>query len=116
MINERIAIVMLDGEVPSGENDRHHTKQFYKSIQSFAQVSLRLCEEGKFKKLERFLKLALKLFKEGNETVKNGIVNIYLYTLAHALYNQEGARTWIEPFMPKELRLEYARQHYSSGM
>jgi len=107
---------MLDGQIPSSENDPHHTKQFYKSIESFAQVSLRLCEEGKFKKLEQFLKLALKLFTEGNETVKNGIVNVYLFTLSRSLDKQENARKWIEPFMPRELRLEYARQHYASGM
>lgn len=116
MITERIATVMLDGEVPNAKNDPHHTKQFYKSIQSFAYVSLRLCEEGKYKKLEQFLKLACKLFKEGNETVKNGIVNVYLFTLSQALDKQAQARKWIEPFMPKELRFEYARQHYASGM
>lgn len=116
MINERIAIVMLDGEVATNENDPHHTKQFYKSIQLFADVSLKLCEEGKFKKLEQFLKVALKLFKEGNNSVKNGIVNVYLFTLSSSLDRKEGARKWIEPFMPKELRLEYARQHYASGM
>jgi hypothetical protein len=116
MINERIAIVMLEGELPATENDPHHTKQFYKSLQSFANASLRLCEEGKFKKLEQFLNVALKLFKEGNERVKNGIVNVYLYTLSHSLDKQAAARRWIEPFMPNELRLEYARQHYASGM
>ena len=116
MINERIAIVMLEGEVPKSENDPHHTKQFYKSIQVFANASLRLCEEGKFKKLEQFLKVAFKLFKEGNETVKNGIVNVYLHTLSHSLDSQQAARRWIEPFMPQELRLEFVREHYASGI
>ena len=116
MINERIAIVMLDGEVPDKKNDPHHTKQFYKSIQSFADASLRLCDEGKFKKLEQFLKVALKLFKEGNATVKNGIVNVYLCTLSHSLDRHAEAQRWIEPFMPKELRIEYARQQYASGV
>jgi hypothetical protein len=116
MINERIALVMLDGKVPNNVNDPHHTKQFYKSIQSFANISLRLCEEGKFKKLETFLKVALKLFKDGNATVKNGIVNVYLYTLSHALDKQSSASTRIDSILPKELRLEYTRQHYTSGM
>lgn len=116
MITERIAIVMLDGEVLNSENDPHHTKQFYKSIQAFAHVSLRLCEEGKFKKLEQFLKIAFKLFSEGNETVKNGILNVYLYTLSQAFDKQAELRNWVEPFMPGELRLEYARQLYAKGM
>lgn len=116
MINERIALVMLDGEVPSAIGDPHHTKQFYRSIQAFADVSLRLCEEGKFKKLERLLLVACKLFRNGNETVKNGIVNVYLFTLSRALDQQPAARKWIEPFMPDELRLEYARLQYVSGI
>lgn len=85
MINERNALVMLIGEVPSGVNDPHHTKAFYKTIQSFADSSLEQCEKGNLKKFERFLNVALKLFKEGNETVKNGIVNVYLFTVTHAL-------------------------------
>jgi len=86
MINERIAIVMLDGEMPNNVNDPHHTKQFYKSLQAFADISLQLYEERKFKKLEPLLNVALKLFKEGNETVKNGIVNVYPYTIPSVGY------------------------------
>lgn len=107
---------MLDGEVPPSDDDPHYTRRFYKSIQAFANISLRLCEEQKFKKLERFLAIACKLFKEGNETVKNGIVNVYLFTLSRSLDVQPGARKWIEPFMPGELRMEYARLHYVKGV
>ena len=116
MINERIALVMLDGKVPNNVNNPNHTKLFYKSIQCFANISLRLCEEGKFKKLEAFLKVALRLFREGNVTVKNGIVNVYLYALSRALDNQSSASAWIDSILPKELILEFTRQHYASGM
>jgi hypothetical protein len=107
---------MLDGEVPARKDDPHHTKQYYQSIQAFADASVKLCEEGKFKKLEQFLTVAWKLFKEGNATVKNGIVNIYLFTLSRSMDQKRGTRNWIEPFMPQELRLEYARHHYISGL
>ena len=116
MITERIALVMLDGEVPASKDDPAHTKQYYKSIQAFADASFKLCEEGKFKKLERFLKVAFKLFKEGNATVKNGIVNVYLFSLSRSMDKDPAARRWIEPFMPKDLRLEYAKIQYASGM
>jgi hypothetical protein len=116
MINERIALVMLDGDVPLLAGDPHHTKQYYKSIQAFADASVKLCEEGKFRKLEQFMIVAWKLFKDGNETVKNGIVNIYLFSLSRVMDMQQGVRKSIEPLMPKELRLEYARLHYISGL
>ena len=116
MITERIALVMLDGEVLNDSSDPHHTRQYYKSIQEFANASLTLCEEGKFKKLQRFIKVAFMLFKEGNETVKNGIVNVYLFTLSRSVDQNPSSRKWVEPFMPKELRIEYARLLYASGM
>jgi hypothetical protein len=116
MITERIAIVMLDGQVISSMDDPHHTKQFYKAIQTFADVSLKLCEQQKYTRLERLLTVALKLFKEGNQTVRNAIVNVYLYTISRSMDSNARTRNWIEPFLPKELRIEYSRFHYSTGL
>jgi hypothetical protein len=116
MITEKTALVMLEGEFPAGTDSAQLTRQYYTSIQHFAEASVRLCEENKFRKLERFLVVACKLFKEGNQTVRNGIVNVYLHTLSHALDLRPAAHKSIEPFMPLELRLEYARQLYASGV
>lgn len=107
---------MLDGDVPSRQGDPHYTNQFYQSVQAFADASVRLCGEGKFEKLGQFLNVAGRLRREGNDTVKNGIVNIYLLTLARMMDLQVGVRKDVEPLMPKELRLEYARLHYISGL
>lgn len=116
MITEKNALVMLEGEVPPGTDGTQLARQYYTSIQHFAEASVRLCEENKFRKLERFLAVACKLFKEGNQTVRNGIVNVYLYSLSRSLDLRPAARKSIEPFMPMELRLEYARQLYTSGV
>ena len=116
MINERIAPVMLDGKIEDNADDRQHTRQLYKSIQGFADSSLKLCEEEKFEKLKQFLKVALKLFKEGNAPVRNAIVNVYLFTLSRYMDEQPRGRKHIEPFLPQELRIEYGKLHYTSGM
>jgi hypothetical protein len=116
MINERIALVMLDGDIEYSADDRHHTRQLYKSIQGFADSSLKLCEEEKFEKLKQFLIVALRLFKEGNETVRNAIVNVYLYTLSRYMDEQPHGGKRIEPFLPQELRIEYGKMHYTSGI
>ncbi len=99
---------MLDGEVPKVSGDAHHRRQFHKSIQAFADASIKLCEVGKFRKLEQFLTVVW-LFKDGNETMRNGIVNIYLLTLSRVMDLNQKARRKVEPLMPKEMRLEYAR-------
>jgi len=116
MINERIALVMLEGEVPEAGNDPHHTKQFYKAIQNFAVGTLSLCEQKKFIKLERHLKVALKLFREGNDNVRNGIINVYLYTLSHSLDKEQQYARWINTYMPQELQYEITRQHNTSAI
>lgn len=116
MITERIALMMLEGEFPKNGDDPHFTRQFYKSIQAFADASMKLCDEQKFKKLQEFLGVAYRLFREGNETVKNAVVNIYLFTLSRSLDEHPAVKKSIEPLMPCELRSEYARLHYASGM
>ena len=116
MINERIALVMLNGEVGTVENDPHHTKEFYQSMRTFATSSLRHCERGNFKKFEDSIKVARKLYNDGNETVRNGIVNVYLYTVSHALDKQTEVIKKIAALFPKELLTENNRQHYSSGI
>lgn len=116
MITERIALVMLNGGVANISNDPHHTREFYNALQNFADVSIELCEQGKYQRLERLIKLAFKFFKEGNECVKNAVVSVYLYSLSRSLDRHPEARTRIEPFMPYELRLEYGRFHYATGM
>ena len=102
MINERIALVMLNGEVGTVKNDPHHSKEFYQSMQTFATASLQHCEKGNFKKFEDSIKVARKLYNEGNETVKNGIANVYLYTLSHALDKQTELSKKIAAVFPKE--------------
>ena len=116
MINERTALVMLDGEVPNDPGDPHHTRQFYKSVQAFADITMKLCEEGRYQKFEKFWTLACKLFREGNETVKNGIVNVYLFTLSRSIDKHPLARKIVDELMPRELKSEYVRLHYASGM
>jgi hypothetical protein len=37
MINKRIALVILDGEVENSAEDRHHTRQFVK-VNHYASV------------------------------------------------------------------------------
>ena len=116
MITERIALIMLDGMVQHTADDPHHTKQYYKSIRQFADVSLAVYQKGQYSRLERYLKLAWRLFSEGNETVKNGIMNVYLNVLSFAMDKDIDMHKCIEPFMPHALRIEYHRQLNASGV
>lgn len=117
MINERIALVMLEGEIPSNQGpDPHYTKRFFTALQNFANASLQLCETGKTKKFEEYLRVALRLFKEGNETVKSAVINVYLFTISHALDTKEQLVRHVERIFPKEIMSAYNKFHYASGV
>lgn len=117
MINERIALVMLEGQIPLIKGiDPHYTRRFYNSIQTFTQTSMILCESGCVKKFEAHLKVATRLFNEGNETVKNGVANVYLYSICTLLDQKREVRDLIENLLPKNLKNEMHHLHMSSGI
>ncbi|HWA35601.1 MAG TPA: hypothetical protein VG737_15775 [Cyclobacteriaceae bacterium] len=117
MINEKVALIMLEGELPDSKAPGFdYTKELYCSMQKFADSSLALCDQGKTKKFESHLNLAFRLFKEGNKTVKNSIVNVYLYAISYALDRNEALRKITKGLFPKELAEEYQRLHLVGGL
>lgn len=108
---------MLEGEIPKSETpDPYFTKRFYHAMQVFAYASLQLCDTGRQRKFEEHLGVALRMFKEGNETVKNGIINVYLYIISRALDRQEMLRTYATRIFPVELVKAYNKMHLCSGL
>jgi hypothetical protein len=116
MIDERMALIMLNGNVSNTKTETRHTEEFYQSVQQLATASLLQCERNNMQKLDEYLAVAVKLYLQGNETVRNGIVNIYLYTLAHAMGVSEELTKRLNKILPAELLMENNRQHYCSGI
>ncbi len=108
---------MLEGEIPSSLHpDPHHRKQLYKSMQSFADASLKLCESGKLKKFEEYLKVAHRLFREGNTIIRDAIINVYLFTVCRTLDQNQELNESVVKLFPSELTLEYNKFHHASGV
>jgi hypothetical protein len=116
MINERLALLLINGEVDKVSHDPHHTEDFYKCMASFANASLGICQSGQLEKLEPHLNIVKKLYLEGNETVKNGITNIYLYKILDTLDRLPTAKQMAKECLPQELVREINRQHFASGI
>ena len=117
MINERIALLLLNGEAGQlTNNNSHYTREFYQCMQGFANASETTCQSGNLKKFESHLNIAKKLYNDGNETVRNGIVNVFLYKALDMLDQIPAARKVAEKCLPAELLQEINRQHYSSGL
>ena len=116
MINERIALLLLNGEAGRLSNNSHYTREFYHSMEGFAGASVATCRSGNLRKFENHLKLAKKLYVEGNETVRNGIVNVFLFKTMDTFDQIPAARCMAEKYLPADLLQEIDRQHYASGM
>jgi hypothetical protein len=117
MINERIALLLLNGEAGRlTNNNAHYTREFYHCLEGFANTSVATCQSGNLKKFESHLNIARKLYDDGNETVKNGIVNVFLFQALDVLDKIPAARSVAERCLPEELLREIRRQHYCSGI
>ena len=117
MINERIALLLLNGEAGRlVNNNSHYTREFYHCMEGFANASVETCQSGNLKKFESHLKVARKLYTDGNDTVKNGIVNVFLFKALDMLDEIPAARKVAERCLPTELLQEINRQHYCSGL
>lgn len=117
MINERIALLLLNGEAGRlTNNNSHYTREFYHCMEGFANASVATCQSGNLKKFESHLNIAKKLYIDGNETVKNGIVNVFLYKASDLLDQIPEARKVAEKCLPEDLLREINRQHYCSAM
>ncbi len=116
MINERIALLLLNGESGKIARDSHYTREFYQCMEGFASASISVCRAQNLKKFESHLIVASKLYTDGNETVKNGIVNVFLFKVLDILDNYPGAKQVAKKCLPEQLLHEVNRQHYSSGL
>jgi hypothetical protein len=116
MINERIALLLLNGEAGRIANNSHYTREFYHCMEGFANASVATCQSGNLKKFESHLNIAKRLYRDGNETVKNGIVNVFLFRALDTLDQIPAARTIAEKCLPEELLREINKQHYCGGL
>jgi hypothetical protein len=116
MINERIALLVLNGEAGKVSRDPHYTKEFYQCMEGFAKTSVAVCKANKVEKFESHLRVAKKLYLDGNETVKNGILNVFLFSVLDSLDQIPAFKALAQRILPDEMLAEVSRQHYSSGI
>jgi hypothetical protein len=116
MINERIALLLLNGEAGKVARDPHYTKEFYQCMERFASTSIAVCQSHYLAKFESHLKVIKKLYLDGNETVKNGILNVFLFKVLDTLDQTPSFKLLAKKLLPQEMLVEATRQHYCSGI
>ena len=93
-----------------------HSKNIYTTVQCFAHFTRSLIGAGNLQTAKLCLNLAEELVQKGNNTVKNAIENVFLYTLSPLLDKGDACSASLKSMMGGELMKEYQRQLATGGL
>ncbi|HEX7412715.1 MAG TPA: hypothetical protein VF411_01625 [Bacteroidia bacterium] len=114
-ITENEALTLLSIELPQlGVEIKNICKQItiFNVMSCFADVTKQMVKMGNLKEVKRCFNLAEKIWKKGNNAVKNVIENGYLFSLSTVL----DLNTKIKDLLNATLKKEYYRQVYGHGI
>ena len=83
MITEKQVSEILGNELPEINNELKKlsgSNNIYKTINCFVYLTKEYIIKGKFIAVKHCFSLAEKMLEEGNNTVKNAIENVYVYS------------------------------------
>jgi hypothetical protein len=92
------------------------SKNLYKVMQRFADLTKTLILLGNIKRAERCLRIANALLTSGNIIIVNAVANVYVYSLSSLLDHRDENCLKIMDLLPLALRKEYEHQVTSSGV
>lgn len=92
---------------------KESTKNIYKQMQRFADVTKQMFLQKNTQRVNRCLQVAESLFINGNAETKNAVSNVYLFSISSFMeaYNCE-----VKILLPKLLLKEYYSQVIKSGV
>lgn len=118
-IEESEVLEILGNEFPAINSDLEkipNVVNVYKSIKCFADFTKQLVSKGNLKEVKHCFNIAEKMLCQGNNTVKNAIENVYIFSLSSVLDFTSPLSMKIKGIMNDALRREYNRQVCASGI
>ncbi|HEX7412720.1 MAG TPA: hypothetical protein VF411_01650 [Bacteroidia bacterium] len=125
-MTENEVLSLLSNELPELEVEIKKTSKqvsIYIVISCFVNITKHMAKIGNVKEVKHCFNLAEKMLQEGNNTVKNAIENVYVYSLGTYLYSlgaivdlSASTATQLRDIFSGSLRKEYYRQVYGSGI
>lgn len=123
MITQFEVATYLENEIPEIKTDFQNAtgpaiNNIYLAIKCLAQFTRRMVLEHNDLMTRRCLTVATKLYKNGNNNVKNAVENIYVYSFSSLLNScADGkARNKLQARLPVGLYKIYLHQVNSSGI
>lgn len=92
------------------------SKNLYKLMQRFADLTKTFIIQGNIKKAEKCLHIANALLTSGNIIIVNAVANVYVYSLSSLLDRRDENCQQIMALLPFSLRKEYENQVNSLGV
>lgn len=123
-ITENEVLSLLSNELPQLDieiKNMTNKASIYNVISCFADMTKRMAKIGNLKEVKHCFSLAEKMLQGGNNTVKNAIENVYVYSLGTYLYSlgaivdlSASTANQLKEIFNGSLRKEYYRQVYGS--
>jgi len=113
MLSEKDAIQVIKKELPqliqSSEADE---LSIYKSVSKLVAFTRHVIQNNNTNEVKHCFSLAEQLLKEGNNTVKNAVENVYVFSLSCLFGSTSILREFITPL----IEAEYKRQTCCKGI
>ncbi len=92
------------------------SKNLYKLMHRFADITKTFILQGNIKRAEKCLRIANTLFTSGNFIIKNAVANVYIYSLSQVFDSRTELSNKAMEILPFSLRKEYEEQVNSLGV
>lgn len=93
-----------------------NSNNIYNIMQCFADFTKKLIKKGDLNEVKHCFKLADKMMKNGNNTVKNAVENCYVFSISTVIDIASPINERVKQLLRHSLRKEYNRQVLSSGI
>jgi hypothetical protein len=118
MIIEKEVSEILQRELPEINTELEKLQNgadIYKTMECFVDFTKQLINKGMYIAVKDCFRLAERMLADGNNTVKNAIENVYVYSLGIVLELSASTSNTLNEIFNGSLRKEYNRQVCASG-
>lgn len=119
MITENQVSDILGEELPEINNELEklsNSNNIYKTMECFVDFTKLLICKGNLKEVKHCFNVAEKMLENGNNTVKNAIENVYVYSLGTVVALSTLTTNQLKEIFTGSLRKEYNKQVCASGI
>jgi hypothetical protein len=119
MITENQVSDILGEEWPEINNELEklsNSNNIYKTMECFVDFTKLLICKGNLREVKHCFSVAEKMLENGNNTVKNAIENVYVYSLGTVVALSTLKTNHLKEIFNGSLRKEYNKQVCASGI